>query len=38
MGTDVSAVALPECGHLCQEEQPDLVNEHLLTFLDGWQG
>ncbi len=38
MGTDVTAVAIPECGHLCQEEQPDFVNAHLLTFLESWQG
>lgn len=32
MGVDVRTVELPECGHLCQEEQPELVNKHLLNF------
>ncbi len=38
MGTDVTAVPIPECGHLCQEEQPEIVNAELLKFMDNWQG
>ncbi|MFI5613209.1 alpha/beta fold hydrolase [Amycolatopsis sp. NPDC051903] len=33
MASDVRAVALPQCGHLCPEERPDLVNDELLSFL-----
>jgi haloacetate dehalogenase len=38
MAEDLRAVAIPECGHLCQEERPDVVNEELLSFLAGWNG
>ena len=38
MGTNVRAVGIPECGHLCQEEQPEFVNRELLAFLDSWNG
>ena len=38
MGPDVTAVAIPECGHLCQEEQPEIVNAELLKFMADWQG
>ena len=29
---------VPQCGHLPQEEQPDIVNKLLLDFLNGWRG
>jgi haloacetate dehalogenase len=29
---------IPRCGHLPQEEQPEIVNRLLLDFLDGWLG
>ncbi len=38
MADDLRTVAIPECGHLCQEERPDIVNAELLAFLDGWKG
>lgn len=38
MASDLRAVAIPECGHLGQEERPDVVNAELLAFLDSWNG
>ncbi|MEM6354122.1 MAG: alpha/beta hydrolase [Pseudomonadota bacterium] len=38
MGTNVQGMAIPQCGHLPQEEQPGIVNAELLRFLDGWAG
>ena len=38
MADDLVTHAIPECGHLPQEEQPDIVNALLLDFLDGWRG
>lgn len=38
MARDVRGVAIPRCGHLCQEEKPEVVNAELLGFLDGWNG
>lgn len=38
MATTLRAVPIPECGHLCQEERPDLVNAELSAFLDDWRG
>jgi pimeloyl-ACP methyl ester carboxylesterase len=38
MAEDVRGVGMPRCGHLCQEERPDLVNEELLRFLEDWTG
>ena len=38
MASDVRGVAIPECGHLLQEEKPDEVNSELIKFLDGWAG
>jgi haloacetate dehalogenase len=38
LASDLRAVAFAECGHLCQEERPDVVNEELLSFLEGWSG
>ncbi|MGW1787864.1 alpha/beta fold hydrolase [Streptomyces tubercidicus] len=29
---------IPRCGHLCQEERPDVVNAELLEFLADWNG
>ncbi|MCY4136432.1 MAG: alpha/beta hydrolase [bacterium] len=37
MADDLRTVEIPECGHLCQEERPDVVNAELLAFLDGWE-
>jgi haloacetate dehalogenase len=36
MADDLQTVAIPQCGHLPQEEQPEVVNEILLGFLDGF--
>jgi pimeloyl-ACP methyl ester carboxylesterase len=38
MATDVRTVAIDRCGHLCQEERPDVVNAELVDFLQSWQG
>ncbi len=38
MADDLVTHAIPKCGHLPQEEQPKIVNELLLNFLDGWRG
>jgi pimeloyl-ACP methyl ester carboxylesterase len=38
MAKDVRGVGMPQCGHLCQEERPDMVNEELLRFLKDWTG
>jgi haloacetate dehalogenase len=38
MARNVSGVAIPRCGHLPQEEQPERVNQELRDFLDGWHG
>jgi len=38
MAKDVHGVGIPQCGHLCQEEQPDVVNKHLMKFLEDWGG
>jgi pimeloyl-ACP methyl ester carboxylesterase len=35
---NVRGVAIPRCGHLPQEEQPERVNQELRDFLDGWHG
>jgi len=32
MAEDVRGRGMPQCGHLCQEERPDIVNEELATF------
>ena len=32
---NASLVTVPDCGHFLQEEQPELVVEHLLRFLEG---
>jgi haloacetate dehalogenase len=36
MAKNVRGVAIPRCGHLPQEEQPERVNQELRDFLDGW--
>jgi haloacetate dehalogenase len=38
MAEDVRGLGIPQCGHLCQEERPDIVNEELLRFLKDWTG
>jgi haloacetate dehalogenase len=38
LARDVRGVAVPKCGHLPQEEQPEAVNRELLAFLEGWEG
>lgn len=37
MADNLVTHAIPKCGHLPQEEQPEIVNELLLRFLDGWR-
>ncbi|WP_445143386.1 alpha/beta fold hydrolase [Dyella sp. Tek66A03] len=32
------AEPIAQCGHLPQEEQPEIVNRLLMDFLDGWEG
>ena len=36
MASDLRTLAIPACGHLPQEEQPERVNAALLEFLQGW--
>lgn len=36
MAHTVRGRAIPRCGHLCQEERPDIVNAELLEFLSDW--
>jgi pimeloyl-ACP methyl ester carboxylesterase len=38
MAHNVRGIAIPQCGHLPPEEQPDAVNRKLITFLEGWSG
>lgn len=38
MAHNVRGAAIPHCGHLPPEEQPNVVNKELLTFLGGWTG
>ncbi len=38
MAKNVRGIAVPECGHLPQEEQPARVNHELREFLAGWKG
>ncbi len=38
VAANVRGVAIPECGHLCQEERPDVVNHELAGFLADWKG
>lgn len=32
----VRGVPIPRCGHLCQEERPEVVNSEILGFLADW--
>jgi pimeloyl-ACP methyl ester carboxylesterase len=36
MASDLTTLAIDRCGHLCQEEQPEVVNESLTAFLSTW--
>ena len=38
MATHLRTFAVPQSGHVPQEEQPGIVNELLIDFLDGWVG
>ena len=38
MAPNLTAVSIPECGHLLLEEKPDDVNRELLKFLADWHG
>jgi haloacetate dehalogenase len=38
MAENLSVAAIKNCGHLPQEEQPEVVNKLLLDFLTGWNG
>jgi haloacetate dehalogenase len=38
MADNLHVYEIPHCGHLPQEEQPEIVNRLLLNFLDGWNG
>jgi haloacetate dehalogenase len=38
MAVDLRTYAIPQCGHMPQEEQPDVVNKLLVEFLSGWSG
>jgi len=38
MAVDLRTYAIPQCGHMPQEEQPDVVNKLLLEFLSGRAG
>jgi pimeloyl-ACP methyl ester carboxylesterase len=37
MAHDVTPISIAECGHLCQEEQPEFVNTQILDFLEGYR-
>lgn len=38
MASDLRVAAIPQCGHLPHEEQPEIVTNLLLELLDGWKG
>ncbi|WP_212625421.1 alpha/beta hydrolase [Pseudomonas sp. PP3] len=38
MASNLETYAIEQCGHLPQEEQPEIVNKLLLNFLEGWKG
>ncbi|MEE3623533.1 alpha/beta hydrolase [Nitrospirillum sp. BR 11752] len=38
MADDLVTVPIPDCGHLPQEERPEIVNTLLLDFLAPWKG
>jgi pimeloyl-ACP methyl ester carboxylesterase len=37
MASNLVTHAIPQAGHLPQEEQPDVVNRLLMDFLEGWR-
>jgi hypothetical protein len=38
MAENLKAAEIQQCGHLPQEEQPEIVNKRLMEFPDGWSG
>jgi haloacetate dehalogenase len=38
MSENLRTAEIQQCGHLPQEEQPEIVNKLLTDFLDGWSG
>ena len=38
MAAKVEFFSIPQCGHLPHEEQPEIVTDQLLKFLDSWKG
>ena len=38
MADELCTLAVPMCGHVPQEEQPEIVNDALLDFLSPWKG
>jgi haloacetate dehalogenase len=38
MATTLKTFAVPQCGHVPQEEQPEITNKLLAEFLEGWTG
>jgi haloacetate dehalogenase len=38
MASNLTTHAIPQCGHLPQEERPDVVNRLLVEFLETWKG
>jgi haloacetate dehalogenase len=38
MAENLTVAPIERCGHLPQEEQPDIVNKLLLDFLEDWNG
>jgi pimeloyl-ACP methyl ester carboxylesterase len=38
MADDLRTYAIAHCGHLPQEEQPEIVNRLLVDFVKGWGG
>jgi pimeloyl-ACP methyl ester carboxylesterase len=38
MAENLKTAEIPQCGHLPQEERPEIVNKLLMDFLDGWVG
>ena len=38
MATNLVTHAIPQAGHLPQEEKPEIVNRLLADFLGGWRG
>jgi haloacetate dehalogenase len=38
MASNLTTLAIDKCGHLPQEEQPEIVNDSLTDFLSTWSG